>query len=261
MDGAARMEGNAMRNTLRKMLVLVLALTLIAGVALPATLAEGKIASNGTTFSGNTMTTYTGMKTALTVLDAEGNDRGAANFNWKCNKKGKDVVSISAGGVLTAKKPGSATITATLKGNAADKRSIKVTVKKNKIDKIYSKPSASSVSYKNVKLVPKSVEIAAPKKVVVEYYLVQNFPSKWKTTKVNYVDNEVYVWDSATMSYRTIVNGKVKNVSVSAKGKTVKTVKITFTGGKVKDTNLCLTDYRGNIYFYGPYSLKYKRPR
>ena len=255
------MEEDCMNKALRRVMLLVLALTLLVGAVVPAAMAAEQIKPKSTTFTQDKMTTYTGMKTSLTVYDADGNAKSPTSYKWE--SKNKKIAKVTSGGVVTAQKPGTTKIVATSKANKKDKVTIKVTVKKNTATGLSSKPSTSIIPSKNFTLKLKSVEITSPKKVVAKYYYVQNFPSSWKAIKLTYVKDKILAWDDASNSYKTLVDGKVsKSVSISAKGKKVKTIKVTFSGSKVKTTNICLKDSNGDVYSetYPQANLKYKRP-
>ena len=230
-----------MKNFWKKILAVVLALTALASLMIPTTFAaEQKISANAVQFASKAVTTYTGVKTKLELTDEAGEPLVASDYNWTTSNK--KIVTVTGGGIITAQKTGTAKITATAKKNKKNKATITVTVKKNKVDNIYKKPPVSAVSYPGFSMLLKSVEIASPKKVIVEYYYIQNYPSSRKTVKMNYVDDEITAWHKDTLEETTIVDGKVKNIKLSAKGKVVKTLKVVYTGGTVKNTNICLKD-------------------
>ena len=62
--------------------------------------------------------------------------------------------------------------------------SIRVTVKRNKVDYINTRPAATMATYKKGGISLKSVEIVSPSKVVAEYYVAFNFPSSWKALSI-----------------------------------------------------------------------------
>lgn len=262
VNDMAEMGEGYMKTALRRVALLALALALMVGAVAPVALAAEQIRRKGTTFTAEKMITYTGMKTSLTVYDADGNAKSPSSYKWE--SKSKKIAKVSSGGVVTAQKPGTTKIVATSKANKKDSVSIKITVKKNTATDLCSKPSTSIIPRKEFALVLKSVEIASPKKVVAKYYYVQNYPSSWRGIKLNYVKDRIYAWDDETNSYKTLVEGKVsKSISISARGKKVKTIKVTFSGSKVKTTDICLKDCYGDVFSdikYLKASLKCSHP-
>ena len=242
---------------LKRTLGLALVVMLLASLMLPAALAaKSTPVENPTKFNQTALTTYTGMVTTLTLTDQQDKVLNPADYIWKSSRT--KVVKVSKGGVITAQKPGSATITATAKANKKDKAKITITVKKNKIDNLSSKPSPSYVYYKNFTMFLKSVEIVSPKKIVAEYYYVQNFPSSWK----GIMDDQIMVRKSSGDALMTIATGKVKNVKVNAKGARVKVVKVVYTGAKVKNTNVRLNNVYDIFYKHNSRAeLLCRRPR
>lgn len=250
-----------MKNMLKRTLGLALVVMLLASLMMPVALAaKSTPVTNPTKFKQTALTTYTGMVTTLTLTDQQDTVLNPADYTWKSSRA--KVVKVTKGGVITARKPGSATITATSKANKKDKAKIKITVRKNKVDNLTSKPSPSYTRYGSFNMRLKSVEIASPTKVVVEYYYYQNFPSSWKAIKLSYVDDQISVRKSAGDALTTIATGRVKNIKVNVKGARVKVVRVTYTGSRVKNTNLCLN----NVYSIGhrqnmDAKLMYRRPR
>ncbi len=233
-----------MKKIVRRMALFALALTLLAAAVLPAALAAEQAVPKGASFTKESMTTYTGMKTSLTVYDLDGNAMKATDYKWSsANKK---IVKVSSGGVVTAMKPGKAKITAVSKTNKKNKAVITVQVKKNKLDKINSKPSYKSAKKGYINVVLKSIEIKSPSKVAVTYYVAWNNKSSYRSVKIDVAD-VITAWDEDAYKTITIVDGKKKGTKLSMKGKQVKKVTVTFKGSRVKNTNLCLKDYKGNI--------------
>ena len=250
-----------MKNLLKRTLGLVLALTLLVGLMVPVALADSpKAVANPTHFKDASITTYTGLITTLSLADSTGATVSNSNYKWKSSKK--SVVSVDKNGVITAKKSGKATITATNMSNKKDKCKIKITVKKNKVDNLVSKPSPGIIPNPGFTMALKSVEIASPTKIVVEYYYIQNFPGRWKSLKLNYVTDTISVLTTSTGSPIAIASGTVKNIKVSAKGAKVKVVKVTYKGGLAKVTNICLPKmYRVTNDPNMDAQVKYQRPR
>ena len=234
-----------MRKTLKRMLLMVLALTMLGSIMLPAAMAaeQQQPVSNA-----SSMSVYAGMKDTL-VVKRNGIVQSASLYKWKSSNS--SVCSVNSNGVITGMKAGTATITATRKSNSKEKCSIKVTVKRNKVDNIYSKPSATVAPYRNFIMRLKSVEIVSPTKVAVEYYLACNFPSNWKATKVNYVEDGILLYNRSTGLREKVIVGddyQVRSTAISGfktkKGKAVQTIKVTYTGSKVHCAGIRLSDYR-----------------
>ena len=247
-----------MRKTLKRMLLAALALTLLGSIMLPAAMAaeQREPVSNASSTS-----VYAGMKTTLTVYRYDiAQDPNL--FKWKSSKS--SVCSVNSQGVITGKKVGTATITATRKSNSKDKCSIKVTVKRNKVDNINSKPSATAASSKNFIIRLKSVEIVSPTKVVAEYYLACNFPSSWKATKVNYVEDAIFLYNRSTGVMEKVIVGddyQVRSKTISGfktkKGKAVQTIKVTYTGSRVHCADIKLSDYDVDDSYNVTSSIRY----
>ena len=206
-------------------------------------------------FDKTSMTTYVGMQKDLTTLLNADPSADAIDFTKVTFKSSnKKVVSVKEG-VMTAQKAGKATITATM---GTLKAKLKVTVKKNKLDKINAKPSIAFAGKDVFKLALKSVEIVSPKKVVAEFYLVFNRPSRSVTEKLNYLDVEIGARTSTKKDYKLVVDGRVNNVKVRTSGKTVTTFKVTFTGSTVNDTNINLKKCAKKVALNYWATLKYR---
>ena len=206
-------------------------------------------------FDKTSMTTYVGMQKDLTTLLNADPSADAIDFTKVTFKSSnKKVVSVKEG-VMTAQKAGKATITATM---GTLKAKLKVTVKKNKLDKMNAKPSIASAGKDVFKLALKSVEIVSPKKVVAEFYLVFNRPSRSVTEKLNYLDVEIGARTSTKKDYKLVVDGRVNNVKVRTSGKTVTTFKVTFTGSTVNDTNINLKKCAKKVALNYWATLKYR---
>ena len=206
-------------------------------------------------FDKTSMTTYVGMQKDLTTLLNADPSADAIDFTKVTFKSSnKKVVSVKEG-VMTAQKAGKATITATM---GTLKAKLKVTVKKNKLDKIKAKPTIASAGKDVFKLALKSVEIVSPKKVVAEFYLVFNRPSRSVTEKLNYLDVEIGARTSTKKDYKLVVDGRVNNVKVRTSGKTVTTFKVTFTGSTVNDTNINLKKCAKKVALNDWATLKYR---
>ena len=225
---------------------MMLAVLLAGSVMVPAAMAaEDRIVSNGTTYK----TTYVGMKSSWTVYERYGDAMDPEDYRWKSSNK--SVATVNSSGVVTAKKTGKTTITATNRYDSSDKTKMVLTVKANKANIRTSKPSASAVSYKGWDVFLKSVNIVSPTRVDVEYYLVCNYPSSWKAVKLKSMKDYIRAYDKSSDSYvTTIVDGygsTVYNFN-PRKGRSVQTIKITYKGSAVFDTNVRLSKY--NYYYY-----------
>lgn len=241
-----------MKMALKRMLIAMLALAVLGSVMLPAALAAEEPVANAKVL-------YVGMKETLKLYDDYGDALSAGQYKWTSSKS--SVASVTSKGVVTARKAGSATITATNKSNKSDKHTFKVTVRKNKVDKLISKPSPSLVNYKSFACGLKSLEIVSPTKVVAEYYVVFNFPSNWKALKIVYVNDTISAYDKTSqLLFNKIASGQTKKMSgfKSCKGKGVRTVKATFTGKMVEYTNLQLSKYLIGGSRYVSMYCKYK---
>ena len=165
---------------------------------------------------------------------------------FKFKSSNKKVISVDSKGRLKAMKPGSATITVTTANGK--KAKVKFTVKKNKLDNINPKPSLGRYGNEYISL--KSVEIASPSKVVLEYYLHFNRLSSMRTTQFKYL-NITISQSFSPDNDRVIAKGKLKKVKIKARGGTVKKFKVTLKGKQVKFTNLRLIDYKDSSFING----------
>ena len=237
--------GRDMKNLLKRTLGLVLVLTLLATMMMPgAFAAKSKPVTNPTKFKTAEFWTYTGLISNLALVDSNGVAVDVNNYKWSSSKK--SVVKVSKTGVITAQKPGKATITATNKSNKRDKCKIKVTVQKNKIDNLTTKPSLSRITW-GQEIYLKSVEITSPSTVTLEYYLIFKHISAYRTTKFSYVKPEIQYYDENGQRH-TIAAGKVKNIKIRTRGGTVKKFKVKLKGKQVKETNVLLSDGKYSVF-------------
>lgn len=206
-------------------------------------------------FATNALTSYVGVKTDLAAMLS--NDLFSFNdVTWKTSKK--SVVTVTKKGVITAKAKGKATITATAGAGANQKTAkITVTVKKNKLDKIQPKPTVSMAGGKDARMMLKSVEIQGTNKIVVEYYLIN--ASKNRLKKIDYIKTKIYATDRTTGKKITLINGKSGAVSPSMSKKSVKTIKVTYTGAKVKNTDVNLKNCSGGMEYTLNYYARFGR--
>ena len=159
-------------------------------------------------------------------------------LKWKSSKK--KVVKVDKNGVLTPRKAGKAKITVTT-GNKK-KSSIKVTVRKNKVDGINARPSRALIRRigHDWTFYPKSVERTAGGKYVCKFYLLNGLG---RSKRINNLGLQLYVGG-------TLVAQKyIKRLKVSCGKGSSKVFKVTFGGADiVNPTPLLLPQYgAGNI--------------
>lgn len=217
---------------------MVLALAMLASAAMPAALADEAApnAAEKVRFDRKSLTLYVGERYDMPAFLTSD---GAGGITWKTSNKA--VVSITGkGGLAIGKKPGAVTITAI--DSKKQKATIKLVVKKNKLDKIYGeKPGLSAAKSNDYELVLKSMEIANPTTVVCEYYLVFNYPASYRTTRFTRFYAKISAHDAYYGETRTIVEGSPKlPISINCRGQRVKAFKVTFTGSSVKHTDIAL---------------------
>lgn len=234
-----------MKNLMKRALVVLLALMLALPVMLPAMAEVTPMAIGFSVGEYELRVGQIAEVNPLMIVDP-GMTTDAAAYKWTSSNK--KVVSVSGEGVITAKKTGSAKITATSRSDKNVKATIKIKVTKNKVDNLNEKPAVSSIPYGYINLVLKSVEITAPGKVAVEYYLVWNAARSNRAIQLNYVQDYIGILDPYTGAGTPIVDGKVKKIKVSMKGGSVKKVKVNFSGSKVGNTNISLPDSLANLY-------------
>ena len=244
-----------MKHVLGRALLVMMVILLAVGSIAPAALAaesmvassadDGSVISNAT----NTLTMYVGMKDQLTIK-RDGVKQSPTLYKWKSSKS--SVVSVNKYGNITAKKAGTAIIYATRKSDGSQ-LSLKVTVKRNKVDNINSRPSASVVEYKNIGVRLKSVEILSGSRILVEYYLMCNFPSNWTLTKIKSLQDAINLFNRSTGKFEKTIVGDDRQVwATSIKGftarggKFVQVIKVTFTGSRVHGSNVILSNYKIN---------------
>lgn len=233
-----------MKSMAKRTLVTLLALMLLASAILPAALAaESRLAANGS------MTTYVGLKTQLTIKDKYGYKRDPGDYYWRSSRS--SVASVNSSGIVTAKSRGSTTITATNRYDSGDVAKMVVTVARNRVAINISKPSASAVPYKSWDVMLKGLEIVSPTRVDVEYYLVCNYPSNWRATRLKSMkDNIRAISRTSGEVVATIVNGYGSTVRGFTQrwGKSVQSITITYKGSAVDTTNIRLGSYDYRYY-------------
>ena len=245
-----------MKNVFKRVLMVMMVMLLAAGAVVPAAMAaEVPVVSN----ADNSMSLYAGTSQTL-YITVSGVRQSPTLYKWKSSNS--SVVSVSSRGVIIAKKVGTATIYATRKSNGS-RLSMKVTVKRNKVDNIHSRPSVT-VAPKGVTFTLKSVEIASNNKVVVEYYVCCNFPSSWRASKVEYVSDAINLYNRSTGSREKVIVGDDYQVTSrtisgfkSRYGKSVQTIKVTFTGSRVHCSDVILQNYTVNDSRNAKISVKY----
>ena len=159
-------------------------------------------------------------------------------LKWKSSKK--KIAKVDKNGVLTPRKAGKAKITVTT-GNKK-KSSIKVTVRKNKVDGINARPSRALIRRigRDWTFYPKSVERTAGGKYVCKFYLLNGLG---RSKRINNLGLQLYVGG-------TLVAQKyIKRLKVSCGKGSSKVFKVTFGGADiVNPTPLLLPQYgAGNI--------------
>lgn len=233
-----------MRSVFRRVLLTMMVLLLAASTVVPAAMAAGipAVESNASSTS-----VYAGMRDTLRVY-TNGVEQSPNLFRWRSSNS--SVVSVNSSGVITGMKVGSATVSATRKSNGR-RTSIRVVVKRNKVDNLSSRPSATSAPYNGVSFVTKSVEIVSPSKVVVEYYVCCNYPSSKRAVKVNYVDDAINLYNRNNGAYVMTIVGddyQLTTRSISGfrarNGKSVQVIKAAYTGNRVHCANVKLANYR-----------------
>lgn len=234
-----------MKNSFKRLLVAMLALVLLGSVMVPAAMAaeETTLVPKGS--SG--VEVYVGNRTTLRVY-RHGVAKNPSLYKWTTSNP--SVVTVNSKGVIIGWKIGSATITATHRGNGGKNR-VTVRVKRNKADYINPKPAVSAAPYKSAKLALKSVEIVTRTQVDVEYYLPINFPSNWKAVAATEVTDAINLFNPSTGSYvKTIVGDKyqVKSTRITGfqvrYGGFVQVIKVTYSGNQVNCADVKLSKYR-----------------
>jgi len=233
-----------MKRVLKRVLLTVMVMLLAVSVIVPAAMAtELPVTSNA-----SSAILYVGMRDTVRVT-LNGVKQNPSLYRWKSSNS--NVVSVNSKGTVTAKKIGTATVTATRKSNGS-RVALRLSVYRNKVDNINSRPSAQLVNYGGCGWTLKSLEIASPSKVVAEFYLVGNYAYNKGIRSISSFTEDIYAADDNS-NLTTIASGKSSSVTgfKAAKGKFVKVVKVTFKGSTVKNVNLRLSKYRLGIGSYG----------
>lgn len=230
-----------MKSVVKRTLVTLLALMLLSSAMLPAALASGsRLTANGAA----RLTTYVGLKTQLAIKDDYGDKQDPGDYRWKSSRT--SVATVSSRGLVTAKATGSTTITATNKYDAYDKTQIVVTVARNKVAINISQPTPSAARYKKWDVFLKGLEVVSPTVVDVEYYLVCNYPSNWRATRLKSMKDNIRAYTVYSGELvATVVNGDGSRVKGFTQrwGKSVQTITVTYRGSAVAFTNLKLSSY------------------
>lgn len=232
-----------MTRVLRKLTLLTLLLAILLSVALPAVgMAEAAPKAESTfRFDRKTLVLYVGERYDMPSFlepTQTGGTVDASTITWKTSN-GKVVSMNKKSGLAIGQKVGVATITAT---QGKNKATIKLIVKRNKLDFIYGKkPSLSIANYMDYELVLKSIEITKPNTVVCEYYLIFNYPKRYRSTYFDDFYADISAYDTYYEEDMMLVQGSPKGrVRVSCRGKQVKVFKVTFTGASVLHTDIAL---------------------
>ena len=159
------------------------------------------------------------------------------------------VVKIARDGTLTALKKGSAKIT--VKTNDRKKRTIRVSVKKNAINGIYSKPSKSEAVAlgEAFSIMPKSLKHTG-KRIEAEFYLLNG--SNKRIRYLRDLDLEIYLGSRKNK----LVGGVFSKIKVSSKKRGVSTFKVAFPASSALMKNVHFADYPANQIYYS-FSTKY----
>ena len=163
-------------------------------------------------------------------------------LTWKSSKT--SVAKVSSSGLVTGVKAGTAKITVTT--DSGRSTSVTVTVKTNKADGIYSKPTAAEIrQVSNWKLLLKSVEVKSSSKVICEFHLINRLGKSKQLSNI-----------TVGVSYAgyTICEGTFSKIAVSCAKNATKVVKFVFTGSQVKNA---LAVGRIPSYNYGSFGYHY----
>ena len=166
-----------------------------------------------------------------------------AKVTWKSSNT--KVATVNSSGVVTAKKTGTTTITASTKNGK--KATCKVTVRRNKVDNIWRRPTMIDVGDLGYDwdMWCKSVEIVSPNKVVMECYVLNN--TMRRITRFDKVEMQLsFEKDGVT---RYLVKGRSGRQKVTVPPYTWKKVTLTFTGKLVKYTNLNLSALKDTFWW------------
>lgn len=247
---------------MKRFSLLLLAFILVLSTLLTAQASAAdaiNASSGGIRFTRKTLVVYIGECYDMVSFlrdKATGSEVDADGITWKSSKKSCVLIGQNDGEAL-AMKPGTATITAI---RNRKKATIKLIVKRNKLDKIYGgKPSLSVADYNDYELVLKSIDITAPDVVVCEYYLINNYPSK----KIARYFSKFYAYITAYDTYyeerMTIVDGSpVMPIRVNCRGQRVKVFKAVFKYDDVKHTDIALVKSgRNSIQDYWNVTLQF----
>ena len=152
---------------------------------------------------------------------------GSGKITWKSSNS--KVASVNKSGKITAKKPGTCTITAKRNGV---KLKCKVTVKKNQA--VFYK-STNPYDYYAVEFVPKKVYYSG-NSIVVDAMMVNG--RSYKINKLDYIT--VYVKSSS--GYTTIASKTFYNCKMNLGAKKTKSVRFKISGGYVQEKHYNLTN-------------------
>jgi len=230
---------------MKRIPLLLLALILALSALLPAQAAAVDAKSNaseGIRFSSKTLVVYVGERYDMASFlryKKSGREVDPEGITWKSSRKASVIIGRKDG-VAVAMKPGNVIITATTANRK--KATIKLIVKRNKLDKIYgAKPGLDIADYNDYELVLKSIDINAPDVVVCEYYLINNYPTNVVGRYFSSFDATITAYDTYYERRVTIVDGSpVLPIRVNCRGQKVKVFKAVFKYDDVQHTDIAL---------------------
>lgn len=232
-----------MKKVLKQVVLTMMVLLLALGAVAPAALAtEAQMESNAAVV----LSIYSGCQGTL-YITISGVKQNPGLFKWSSSNS--NVAVVNSNGVVTGRKSGYATIYAKRKSNGATFSGV-VKVKRNKVDNLTSRRSATAAPYQKVSFGLKSVEITSPNTVAVEYYLYCNFPRNWQLKKITAVQDAINLFNRSTGKLvKTIVGDayQLKTTKISGfrphRGQSVQVIKATFSGSRVSSGGINLNQY------------------
>ena len=237
-----------MTRPMKRVLLLVLALSILLTTGLPAAFAAEAVENaDGFRFSRKTLVLYVGEIYDMSSF-IQPTQKGDTIDKSRITYRSSNTRAVPIGkntGTAIGQRIGSSVITASIGGRKA---TIRLIVRRNKLDNLFGgRPSVSFASAYNFKLRLKSIEITTPNTVVCEYYLAFNFPRSYRTTYFSRFDALIKAFDTYFLQTKDIVDGSPRStVNVRCYGQQVAIFKVTFTGSSVKHTNISLPKSGGD---------------